>query len=128
MKVPPVLPFANMQSLPAKLLLAGASLLFIFAVLETAFRLLDIRGYHEPRTREWEHALLPEAERFERASLPLAGRHNATNALFALAAARPVARDKDGGGQDDGEGDQEVLWCGAHGPKTVQGAIPLPSG
>ncbi|MEN8007361.1 MAG: SGNH/GDSL hydrolase family protein [Candidatus Krumholzibacteriota bacterium] len=25
--------------------------------------MFDIRGYHQPRTRDWDHALLPEAER-----------------------------------------------------------------
>jgi len=66
-KAPPVLPSAIMQSLPAKLLLAGASLLFIFAVLEIAFRLLDIRGFHENRTRqEWFDAMRPRHEMIPR--------------------------------------------------------------
>ncbi len=33
------------------------------AALELGFRLLDLRGYHEPRTRDWEHALVPDEER-----------------------------------------------------------------
>ncbi len=49
---------------PGKTLLLGlASLLATLGVLEGAFRALDLRGYHAPRTRDWDQALLPVDER-----------------------------------------------------------------
>jgi lysophospholipase L1-like esterase len=52
-----------MQRLPAKLLLACASILLTFVVLEAAFRLLDLRGFHQNRTRgEWMKAMRPKEE------------------------------------------------------------------
>ena len=45
-----------------KLLLATSSLLITLLVFEAAFRLLDVRGFHENRTRDWEHALRPDEE------------------------------------------------------------------
>ena len=55
--------WSGMSRLVPKLLLAGASLLLTFAALEAAFRLLDLRGYHENRTRdEWTAAIRPDEE------------------------------------------------------------------
>ena len=54
---------AFMGSLAAKLLLALVALAVVLGGLEAGFRVLDLRGHHEPRTRDWEHALLSEAER-----------------------------------------------------------------
>ena len=45
-----------------KLLLATSSLLITLLVFEVAFRLFDLRGFHEDRTRDWKHALRPDAE------------------------------------------------------------------
>ncbi len=51
-----------MKNLPKKLLLVFLSIGLTLTVGEIIFRVLDIRGYHNPRTRDWEHALLPESE------------------------------------------------------------------
>lgn len=40
-----------------KLCLSIVSVLIVLVVLEVVFRLLDMRGYHVPRTREWSEAL-----------------------------------------------------------------------
>ena len=49
-----------MKNLPQKLLLVFLSIGLTLVLVEVVFRVLDIRGYHQPRTRDWEHALLPE--------------------------------------------------------------------
>jgi hypothetical protein len=51
-----------MKNLPQKLLLVFLSIGLTLVLAEVVFRVLDIRGYHQPRTRDWEHALLPEDE------------------------------------------------------------------
>lgn len=48
-------------------------------VLEIGFRILDLRGYHAPRTRDWEHALMPDAQR-----LPDVGIQFVPNTSFEL--------------------------------------------
>lgn len=45
---------------------------------------------HEPPCLDGDELVLPNDERFARELVPLAGRHNAINSLFALAAARHV--------------------------------------
>lgn len=52
-----------MRTLAGKLLLSFLSLTLTLSSLELAFRILDIRGFHADRTRDWHHALLPRAER-----------------------------------------------------------------
>ena len=47
----------------ARLFLSLASLLVSLLVIEVVFRTFDIRGYHEPRTRPWAHALVPDQDR-----------------------------------------------------------------
>ena len=48
-------------------------------VLELGFRVLDLRGYHEPRTRAWDHALVPDDQR-----LPDVGIQYAPSTSFEL--------------------------------------------
>lgn len=52
-----------MRGLTGKLLLAAVALGLTLGALEVAFRLLDLRGVHGNRTRDWNHALLPRSER-----------------------------------------------------------------
>lgn len=52
-----------MKNFILNLLLVILSICLTLALLEITFRSLDIRGYHQPRTRDWEHALLPETKR-----------------------------------------------------------------
>ncbi|MCI0580542.1 MAG: SGNH/GDSL hydrolase family protein [Chloroflexi bacterium] len=47
-----------LRNLGLNLLVACFSLLATLLALEFVFRLLDIRGYYEARTREWDHALM----------------------------------------------------------------------
>ena len=47
----------------ARLGLLVAALLLVAFTFEFVFRALDLRGFHEDRTRNWEHALLPEEQR-----------------------------------------------------------------
>lgn len=60
-------------------LLALAATAVALGALELGFRLFDLRGYHEPRTRDWEHALVPDDER-----LPDVGIQFAPNTHFEL--------------------------------------------
>ena len=52
-----------MRGLTGKLLLSFLALLFTAGLLEGTFRLLDLRGVHGNRSRDWNHALLPRGER-----------------------------------------------------------------
>jgi len=52
-----------MRGLTGKLLLFLFSALFTAGLLEGAFRLLDLRGVHSNRSRDWDHALLSPKER-----------------------------------------------------------------
>jgi lysophospholipase L1-like esterase len=47
----------------ANLVLAIASTIVALLLAEAVFRLLGLRGYHAPRTREWKHALVDEDDR-----------------------------------------------------------------
>ena len=51
------------QRLGSNLLLMLVSILCTLLLLEGAFRLLDLRGHHAGRTRNWQQALVPKAER-----------------------------------------------------------------
>lgn len=44
-------------------MLAIAAVALVLVPIEIVFRMLDIRGYHEPRTRDWQHAVVPPEER-----------------------------------------------------------------
>jgi lysophospholipase L1-like esterase len=44
----------------ARLGLVVGALLLVAVLFEAVFRLLDLRGFHENRTRNWDHALLPK--------------------------------------------------------------------
>lgn len=68
------------RNLAKNLLLALTSTAVALAAAELAFRALDWRGYHEPRTREWQHALVPKAER-----LPDVGIQFAPDSAFEIA-------------------------------------------
>ena len=52
-----------MHGLAGKLLLAFLTLVFAAGLLEVGFRLLDLRGVHRNRSRDWSHALLLPKER-----------------------------------------------------------------
>ena len=67
------------RSLLANALLGLAATAATLGALELAFRALDLRGYHAPRTRDWQHALVPEAER-----LPDVGVQFLPNSEFTL--------------------------------------------
>ena len=60
-------------------ILALAATAATLGALELGFRILDLRGYHTPRTRQWEHALMPDAQR-----LPDVGIQFAPNTTFEL--------------------------------------------
>ncbi len=60
-------------------LLAFVATAVTLGALELGFRVLDLRGYHKPRTRDWEHALIPDAQR-----LPDVGIQFAPNTTFEL--------------------------------------------
>jgi lysophospholipase L1-like esterase len=60
-------------------ILALAATTATLGALELGFRIFDLRGYHTPRTREWEHALVPDAQR-----LPDVGIQFAPNTTFEL--------------------------------------------
>lgn len=67
------------RSLVLDVLLGVVALAIALGATELLFRVLDLRGYHTPRTRDWEHALVPEAER-----LPDVGIQFAPDSEFAL--------------------------------------------
>jgi lysophospholipase L1-like esterase len=52
-----------MENIKGKLTLSLVSILFTLMLLEGVFRLLDMRGFHENRSRDWEQAVLPAEER-----------------------------------------------------------------
>lgn len=56
-------PTQTRSGVQRRLWVLAGSTLFALAVLEIAFRCLGVRGYHEPRTRDWSHALLPPTEK-----------------------------------------------------------------
>ncbi|MFN0242834.1 MAG: SGNH/GDSL hydrolase family protein [Planctomycetota bacterium] len=45
-----------------RLLVLAISTVASMLVIELVFRALDLRGYHEARTRDWKHAILPPEE------------------------------------------------------------------
>jgi hypothetical protein len=101
------------------LLLAGVSTVLALGAAELLFRALDWRGYHEPRTREWQHALVPKSER-----LPGVGVQFAPSSHF------EIAYDSNPRGYFDSEGPPYGLTyrINAHGFRGPETALTKPAG
>jgi hypothetical protein len=51
-----------MRAIGSKLTLLLVSLALSFLFVEACFRILDYRGFHSDRVRDWQHALIPEQD------------------------------------------------------------------